>query len=57
MNGTRNASSFPPNRTQQLPAAIASVLGTLQRLPADTPLRNIAFTLNCERRSALRGWL
>jgi acyl transferase domain-containing protein len=31
----------------QLPAAIATVLGTLDRLPADTPLRNIAFTLNC----------
>ena len=33
----------------QLPAAIAAVLGTVERPPADTPLRNIAFTLNCER--------
>jgi len=32
-----------------LPAAISAVLGTLERLPVDTPLRNIAFTLNCER--------
>jgi acyl transferase domain-containing protein len=34
---------------QRLPAAIASVRDTLGRLPADTPLRNIAFTLNCEK--------
>jgi acyl transferase domain-containing protein len=32
----------------ELPAAIAAVLATLERLPAGTPLRNIAFTLNCE---------
>jgi acyl transferase domain-containing protein len=34
---------------ERLPGAIASVLGTLTRLPADTPLRNIAFSLNCEK--------
>ena len=34
---------------ERLPAAIASVLGTLEHLPADTPLRNIAFSMNCER--------
>ncbi len=33
----------------ELPAAISSLLGTLERLPIDTPLRNIAFSLNCER--------
>ncbi|HTB17292.1 MAG TPA: beta-ketoacyl synthase N-terminal-like domain-containing protein [Bryobacteraceae bacterium] len=33
---------------EQLPAAISAVLATLERLPADTPLRNIAYTLNCE---------
>jgi acyl transferase domain-containing protein len=34
---------------ERLPSAIAAVLGTLDRLPADTPLRNIAFSLNCEQ--------
>jgi acyl transferase domain-containing protein len=33
----------------ELPAAISSILGTLDRLPTDTPLRNIAFSLNCEK--------
>jgi acyl transferase domain-containing protein len=34
---------------EQLPAAISDVLGTIERLPSGTPLRNIAFSLNCER--------
>jgi acyl transferase domain-containing protein len=34
---------------QRLPAAIASTLATIERLPADTPLRNIAFSLNCAK--------
>ena len=32
----------------RLPEKISSVLGTIERLPSDTPLRNIAFSLNCE---------
>jgi acyl transferase domain-containing protein len=34
---------------EALPAAVSSLLGTLDRVPADTPLRNIAFSLNCEK--------